>query len=619
MCGIVAYVGKKNALPVLIAGLKALEYRGYDSAGIALASADAVFVTKCAGRVSELEKRLVTNESLYLRPALAGIAHTRWATHGAPTDANAHPHADCRDEFFLVHNGIIENHAELREKLERRGHTFKSDTDTEVIAHLLEDRNSKTKRQKLEKLVLEILPMLRGTYAIAVVSKREPAKVVVARHFSPLVLGIGRHEYLAASDASAVLRRTKRVTYLADGEAAVLAPSGIKIVNAKTRRAVARKPDTLSWDVGEAQKGGYPHFMLKEIMEVPQAMVNAMRGRMVAAKGMVKFGGLEPVSHRLKKLEKLSVVGCGSAHCAGQAGEYWIEHLAGLDVETDIASEFRYRNPPLDPRRHALLVISQSGETADTLAAVELAKKKGALTLGIVNVVGSSIARLTDAGIYQYAGPEIGVATTKAFSSQLVILAMLAVWLGRLRGTLAPSNAKAILQELAALPQKAELILKNADRIRESAERFAKYENFFVLGRTFNMPIAMEGAIKIKEITYSHAEGYGAGEMKHGPLAMVDETFATIGIVPEGNVYEKMLSNLQEIKARGGPVLAIATEGDEQIRSVADEVISVPKTLEPLSPILTVIPLQLFAYFMGVSRGLDVDKPRNLAKSVTVE
>lgn len=619
MCGIIAYVGKKNAVPVLLDGLKTLEYRGYDSAGVALHRPDMVLAEKASGRISALEKRLVTNEALYITPSRCGIAHTRWATHGSPSDANAHPHADCNNEFFVIHNGIIENHQELKIALEKKGHTFRSETDTEVIAHLLEDQSSKPKVQKLEQLVLRVLPMLRGTYALAILAKDEPDKVVVARHFSPLLLGIGRNEYFAASDASAVLPHTKKVVYLADGEIAVLAQSGMKIVNAKTRRAVGRPADTLEWDASEAQKGGYPHFMLKEIAEIPQAMTNAMRGRSNASKGTVKLGGLERIKNRLKKIEKLYIVGCGSAYCAGKAGEYWIENLAGLDVETDIASEFRYRHPPLDPKKHALLVISQSGETADTLAALDLAKFKKVPTLGIVNVVGSTIARKTDAGIYQYAGPEIGVATTKAFSSQLAVLLLLSVWLAELKGKLSAKSAMPLLKELARLPQKAETILQNRASIEMIANRSAKFDNWFVLGRTFNAPIAYEGAIKIKEITYAHAEGYGAGEMKHGPLAMVDENFATIGIAPEDDVYEKMLSNLQEIKARKGPVIAIATEGDEKIKSVADEVLYIPKTLELLYPLLTVIPLQLFAYYMGVAKGLDVDKPRNLAKSVTVE
>jgi len=619
MCGIIAYVGKKKALPVLLNGLKTLEYRGYDSAGIALAKGGDVFIEKCAGRISLLEKRLVTNESLYISPAHCGIGHSRWATHGAPTDINAHPHTDCKKEFFVVHNGIIENHNELREKLLKQGHKFISETDTEVIAHLIENQKLKFKNQKLERLVLGILPLLKGTWALAIISSREPDKIVVARHFSPLILGVSRAGYFAASDASAILPHTKKVVYLNDDEIAVLSKSGVKVLSAKTHRGISRHVDKLEWDTTEAQKGGWPHFMLKEIAEVPLAMENAMRGRTVLSKGEVKLGGLESVRERLKKIEKLYIIGCGSAHAAGKVGEYWIENISKLDVETDIASEFRYRNPLLDPKRHAVLAVSQSGETADTLAAIELAKKQKVLTLGIVNVVGSSIARATDAGVYQYAGPEIGVASTKAFSSQLVVLMLFAVWIGQIRKAFSKAEIKPLLAELAKLPIKAEEIIKSRDRIREVAENFSKYDDFFVLGRNYNAPIAYEGAIKIKEITYAHAEGYAAGEMKHGPLAMVDEKFATIGIAPEESVYEKMISNLREIKARRGPVLAIATEGDEKIKTVADDVLYIPKTLEPLYPILTVIPLQLFAYYMGVTRGLDVDKPRNLAKSVTVE
>jgi glucosamine--fructose-6-phosphate aminotransferase (isomerizing) len=547
--------------------------------------------------------------------------NSRWATHGSPTDVNAHPHPDCRNEFFVVHNGIIENHGELREKLEKLGHNFRSETDTEVIAHLLERQTKNDKQKNLEQKVLDILPLLRGTYALAIVSKHEPNKVVAARNFSPLILGIARNEYFAASDASAILAYTKKVVYLADGEVAVLSPQGVKILNAKSRRAATgrKKINQLDWNFQEAQKGGWPHFTIKEIMEIPAAMENAMRGRVIPFKGAVKFGGLEAVKKRLKKIEKLNIVACGSAYCAAKAGEYWLENIAGIDAEADIASEFRYRNPALDPKQHAVLAISQSGETADTLAAVELAKQRGLLTLGIVNVVGSSVARSTDAGVYQYAGPEIGVATTKAFVSQLVLLVMFAIWMGLLRKTYSPARAKTFLKELAILPRKVSTILESAEAIRKVTEKFSKYNNFFVLARNYNAPIAYEGAIKIKEITYSHAEGYAAGEMKHGPLAMVDENFATIAIAPQDSVYEKMLSNLQEIKARGGPVLAIAAAGDEKIKTISDDVIYIPKTLEPLYPILTVIPLQLLAYYIGVARKLDVDKPRNLAKSVTVE
>ncbi|MBI1974924.1 MAG: glutamine--fructose-6-phosphate transaminase (isomerizing), partial [Parcubacteria group bacterium] len=518
-----------------------------------------------------------------------------------------------------VHNGIIENYQELRELLERRGHRFLSETDTEVVTHLLEKTHAGNRRLKTEQLLLRVLPVLRGTYALAVLSKSEPGKVVVARHFSPLLLGVGKSGYFAASDAAAVLPHTKKVVYLDDDEVAVLAKSGIKIVNAKTQRGVRRSPDTLGWGVAEAQKSGFPHFMLKEITEVPQAMENAMRGRNIVQRGVVKLGGIEKFQDRLKKIEKLYIVGCGSAHAAGRYGEYLIESLAGLDVETDLASEFRYRDPILDSQKHAVLVISQSGETADTLAAVDLAKSKGVLTLGIINVVGSSIPRHTDAGIYQYAGPEIGVATTKAFSSQLVVEAMLAVWLASLRQRISPMDAKELLSELASLPRKAEKIIEERGAVAKIAKKYSKFSDFFVLGRKYNAPIASEGAIKIKEITYAHAEGYSAGEMKHGPIAMVDKNFATIGIAPQDSVYEKMASNLQEIKARGGPVVAIATEGDKRLAKIVDDVIYIPKVREEFQPMFTVIPLQLLSYYMGVAKNLDVDKPRNLAKSVTVE
>jgi glucosamine--fructose-6-phosphate aminotransferase (isomerizing) len=545
--------------------------------------------------------------------------NSRWATHGVPTDINAHPHTDCKNEFFVVHNGIIENHNELREKLIKDGHKFSSETDTEVIAHLIENQNLKFKNQKLERLVLEILPLLKGTWALAIISAKEPDKIVVARHFSPLILGISRSGYFAASDASAILPYTKKVIYLNDGEVAVLTKSKFKILNTKTQKSIKRGITTLDWELPEARKEGWPHFMLKEIMETPEAIRNAMRGRVIAEKGLVKFGGLESVRSRLKNIKKINLVACGSAYYAAKVGEYWLEALAGLDAESEIASEFRYRTIPLDPKKDALLAISQSGETADTLAALNLAKEKRILTLGIVNVVGSSISRITDAGVYQYAGPEIAVATTKAFSSQLALLFMFSLWLGRFFRKISREKSKIFLQELAVIPDKIKLILDNAEKIKSISEKYAKYNNFFVLGRVFNNPIAYEGALKIKEITYAHAEGYGAGEMKHGPIAMVDENFVTIGISPQDSVYEKMLSNLQEIKARGGPIIAIATEWDDKIKTVADDIFYIPKTLEPLYPMLTVIPLQLFAYYMGVARGLDVDKPRNLAKSVTVE
>lgn len=617
MCGIIAYLGKRDAAPVLLRGLKALEYRGYDSAGIAILRGDEVFVEKLAGRVRELEKRVLEHAPPLTKGWVSSIGHTRWATHGAPTDRNAHPHADCGGAVWVVHNGIIENHRELKEELLHRGHTFRSETDTEVVAHLVEEASRA--HQTLEEAVRSALSKVRGTYALAVLSRKEPEKIILARNFSPLLVGVAKGEIFAASDATPILPYTKKVIYLHDGEVAVLSRSGARIMDLHSRNAVTRHPTEIDWDHGEVEKGGYRHFMQKEIFEAPEAIENAIRGRNIPSKGIVKLGGLERERERLKKIKKLYIVACGSAYFAGRVGEYLIEELAGLDVETDIASEFRYRNSTLDPKKDALLVISQSGETADTIAALDLAKEKGLLSLGIVNVVGSTIARKTDAGIFQYAGPEIGVATTKAFVSQLALLSLLAIWLGILRKRISSVEATKILAELAVLPEKVKRILAGAGRIANLAAKYKGFANFLYLGRKYSFPIALEGALKLKEISYIHAEAYGAGEMKHGPIALITKDFPTVAISLEDSVYEKTLSNIQEIKARGGPVIAVAFEGDEKIRELADDVIEIPRTEEPLTPILSVIPLQLFAYYIAVALGRDVDKPRNLAKSVTVE
>ena len=611
MCGIVGYIGEKEALPILMDGIKRLEYRGYDSAGLAILSEGGVRVAKAVGRVSNLEAK--TKRGNF--SGTSGIVHSRWATHGGATEQNAHPHADCDELLWIVHNGIIENHKELKERLVKSGHIFRSETDTEVLAHLIEEKR-KGKNIPLEEAVGEALRKVRGTYGMVVLDVRDKDKLVAARNFSPLLVGIGKNEYFVASDASPIIRHTRNVMYLANGEMAVLERTGYRIITLNNQN-IDRPASFIEWSTEEAEKGGYPHFMLKEIMEQPEAVRNSLRGRLVADQGLVKLGGLDAVADRIRKIRRLLIVGCGTAYFAGRVGEYMLEEYAGVSVKTDIASEFRYRKPVFC-EGDALIVLSQSGETADTLAALEEAKRKGVLTLGIVNAVGSSVARETDAGIYQHIGPEIGVASTKAFTSQAAILALLTVFMGRER-QMSLTTGKRIAEELALIPEKIARILAQRDRVREIAEQYADARNFFYLGRKYNLPVALEGALKLKEISYVHAEGCGAGELKHGPIALIEPAFPSVCIVPQDSVRDKNLSNLQEIRARGGKVLAIATEGDEEIKEFAEDVIYIPKTLEMLTPILAAIPLQLFAYESGVVRGCDVDKPRNLAKSVTVE
>ena len=611
MCGIVGYIGEKDALPVLLDGIKNLEYRGYDSAGLAILSDDGVHAAKAVGRVANLEAK-VKNGNF---SGTSGIVHSRWATHGGATEANAHPHSDCKEEIWIVHNGIIENYKELKSRLLKSGHVFRSETDTEALAHLIEEKKEGGKIP-LEDAVRNALREVRGTYGIAVIDVREKGKLVAARNFSPLLIGLGDNEYFVASDASPVIRHTRNVVYLQDGEMAVLERGGYRIVTLDNEK-IDRASSVVEWEAEAAEKSGYPHFMLKEIMEQPEAVRNSLRGRTIADEGSVKLGGLDAAEKILRGIKRLLIVGCGTAYFAGRTGEYMIEEYAGIPVETDIASEFHYRKPVFR-EGDALLVLSQSGETADTLAALREAKQKGVLTLGIVNVVGSTIARETDAGVYQHIGPEIGVASTKAFASQVSILALLAVFLGRQR-EMSIVTGKRILEELNLIPEKIAKILSEAGVIRSIAERYANRQNFFYLGRKYNYPTALEGALKIKEVAYVHAEGYAAGELKHGPIAMIEPGFPSVCIVPRDSVYEKNISNLQEIRARGGAIIAIATEGDKEISEFADDVIYIPKTLEMLTPILAAIPLQLLAYEMGVLRGYDVDKPRNLAKSVTVE
>lgn len=599
----------------MIDGIKALEYRGYDSAGVAVISDDGqVHCEKAVGRVANLEEKI--------RPKAAGfkgrigICHSRWATHGGVSEKNAHPHADCAERIWLAHNGIIENYRELKEKLVRAGHEFRSETDTEAVAHLIEEIKKLNPGLGLEETVRLALRKVRGTYGLVVVDADNPGLLVAARNFSPLLIGLGESEYIVASDASAVLKSTKSVIYLSDGDIAVLTPESHRISDLGAN-AIKRDSEELDWDIAEAQKGGWPHFMLKEIMEEPEAIENSIRGRLLPDGGLAKLGGLASVENKLGGVNSLFISGCGTAYLAGKVGEYMFEEYAGMPVEVDLASELRYRKPAFR-QGDAMLAISQSGETADTLAAVLEAKRKGILALGIVNVVGSTIARETDAGVYQHIGPEIGVASTKAFTSQIAILALLTIYFGRAR-QMSLATGERIIKELKTIPDLMRRVIGESDRIKNIAAKYQKHENFLFLGRKYNMPVALEGALKLKEISYVHAEGYGAGEMKHGPIAMIDEDFPSIAVAPKDSVYEKMISNMEEIRARRGPLVAVATEGDENIRQIADDVIYIPKTLEMLTPLLAVLPLQLFAYHFGVMRGRDVDRPRNLAKSVTVE
>lgn len=617
MCGIVGYTGKKNnAIDVALRGLEQLEYRGYDSAGICAlsgGSGDAsICLKKTMGKVANLKKDMEDTPRDYS----CAIAHTRWATHGAPSEANAHPHFDCKKKIFVVHNGIIENYAYLKEVLEREGHIFSSETDTEVLAHLIERHFEKV--NNIEDAVIDALNYVKGTFAIAVISPKEPDKIVAARRSSPLIIGLSSNEYYLASDASVLTEYTKKVVYLDDDEVAVLTPDNFIFYDLK-KKSREKFVDTIDWNSEQAKKEGYPHFMLKEIHKQPESIADSLRGRLLDKDGVVKLGGLEVMGDKTKNIKQLMITGCGTAFYAGMVGRYLFEDIAGLTTEVDLASELRYRKNPFG-KIDALLVVSQSGETADSLAALRIAKSRGLLTLGIVNTVGSSISRETDAGVYNHIGPEVGVASTKAFTSQLAVLFLYALYLGRERG-LEKNIAKDIVRGIRHLPHQVRNILKKEKEIVKLAEKYHKFNNFLYLGRNYNYPVALEGALKLKEISYIHAEGCAAGEMKHGPLAMIDENFPTMAIVgsPEAETYDKVLSNLMEIKARSGPIIAIAETGDKKIGKIADDVFFVPKNLELLTPVLNVIPLQLFAYYVAALRGCDIDKPRNLAKSVTVE
>jgi glucosamine--fructose-6-phosphate aminotransferase (isomerizing) len=607
MCGIVGYVGHQTAREVLIEGLKRLEYRGYDSSGIAILNHEP-YLARAVGKVAILEQRVWAEKP----EGVVGIAHTRWATHGKPTELNAHPHRDCTGQIFLVHNGIIENYAALKKRLVEQGHTFCSETDTETLAHLIEA----SYQGNLEAAVQKALQQVQGTFGIAVIHARHPEQIVVARRGSPIVLGIGKNEAFAASDVSALAQHTDQVVYLEDNEVARI-ERGKFFITTLENRSVTRGTTALEFGPEAADRGKFPHYMLKEIFEQPEAVENALRGRVNHSEGVAKLGGLESVLDSLQKARHLIIISCGTSYYAGLFARYVFEALTDLTVETELASEFRYRK--LNLRQNTVvLAISQSGETADTLAALREAKRKGALVLGLVNVVGSSIARETQAGVYSHAGIEIGVASTKSFTSQLTILTLMALLIGRSRD-LSYEEGNTILRGLETIPDQMREVLKQTDRINELAHKYSQAEHFLYIGRKYQYPIALEGALKLKEIAYIHAEGYAAGEMKHGPIALIDPAFPTLALAPEDGSYEKVTSNIQEIRAREGRVIAVTSHGNDKLGNLVDDVIEIPHTPEILAPLLTVLPLQLFAYHCAVLRGCDVDKPRNLAKSVTVE
>ena len=617
MCGIVGYVGVEEAAPLLLNGLRRLEYRGYDSAGLAVHSGSGLDLRKCAGRVGDLAARLVADPVA----GRAGIAHTRWATHGAPTRANAHPLTDCSGEVALVHNGVIENCDALRTKLSELGHRFTSETDTEVVAHLIEEAFE----GNLERAVAAALTQVEGTLGLAAMSVHDAARIVVARRGAPLLLGIGENEEATwvASDVAAVLEHTRNIVYLEDDEVAILTPSGHETIQLGRDRGrvgwdpVPKEISRVDWDLAKIEKAGYPHFMLREIHEQPHTVRDAMRGRLLAEEGTARLGGLDALRPDIDRAERIVLAGCGTSWHAALVGEYVIEALARLPVEVEYASEFRYRDPVILP---GTLVggISQSGETADTLAAVREAARLGAPTFGVVNVVGSTIARETRAGIYTHAGPEIGVASTKAFVAQVVSLALIGLMIARRRG-MGREEGRSFVRALDGLPALIAEVLATEDHIRRVAEEFADAGNFLYLGRGPNFPIALEGALKLKEISYIHAEGYPAAEMKHGPIALIDENMPVVFMAPRGAVYSKVLLNIEEVKARGGRVIVLVTGRETDLGRKVDHVIPVPATLPLLQPIVNVVPLQLLAYHIAVLRGCDVDRPRNLAKTVTVE
>jgi glutamine---fructose-6-phosphate transaminase (isomerizing) len=612
MCGIVGYLGKRNATPIIIEGIKRLEYRGYDSSGIAIFNNKGdIKIHKEAGKIIELERSLPAPSDVF---GNLGIAHTRWATHGEPTAINAHPHTCCKKHIALVHNGIIENFQNLKKKLLEEGHEFESETDTEVLAHLI--GHLAKGDYDLTDVVREALNLVEGTFGIAVIDKNDPNKMVAARKGSPLILGIGNEEFFITSDVSAIIIHTKKVIYLEDNEIVTITPDTFEITT-MDNEIVEAKISEIDWDVSAIEKGDYEHFMLKEIFEQPTSVHNAFRGRLNKILSTVKLGGLGMTGEELRRIKRLQIVACGTSWHSGLIGKHIIENLARIQVEVEYASEYRYRNPII-PNDTIVLFISQSGETADTLAAMREAKAKGARVLGITNVIGSTIARESDGGVYIHAGTEIGVASTKAFTSQVTILTLLGVLLGRMKD-LSPTFGASFIKELELIPSKIQQILNDNNKILEIAKTIKDSSNALYLGRGVNYPVALEGALKLKEISYIHAEGYPAAEMKHGPIALIDENMPIIVIAPEDAIYDKIISNLQEVKARNGRIISIATVGDDKISEISENVIYVPKTIHTLQPLLTVIPLQLLAYHVANLRELDVDQPRNLAKSVTVE
>jgi glucosamine--fructose-6-phosphate aminotransferase (isomerizing) len=618
MCGIVGYIGPKRVVPLILDGLRRLEYRGYDSAGIAVVGANGKLdIRRAPGKLRNLEEsiRVTPLEGIY------GIGHTRWATHGRPTEENAHPHRDCSGDIVVVHNGIIENYLDLKNQLLKEGHKFVTETDTEIIAHLLEKFS---KDAPLEKAVLQAVKVMTGAYALVALSARDPLKIVAARMGPPIVVGLGENEYFVASDIPALLEHTRSVFFLGDGEIAILTPQGVKLIDFESR-ALALKPQHITWDPIMAEKGGFKHFMQKEIFEQPRAVRDTLLGRISQQTGKVFLDEMDISEEEFKNFRDVKIVACGTSWHAGLAGKFMIERLAHLPVEVDYGSEFRYRDPILD-KSSLIIAISQSGETADTLAAEREARQKGAKVLSICNVVGAMLTRESNGTIYTHAGPEIGVASTKAFTGQLTALLLTALYLGQVRGKLSPAASQKLMQELTRLPHKIETILQHDAQIEELARQFFRHTDFLYLGRGIHYPIALEGALKLKEISYIHAEGYPAGEMKHGPNALIDENLPVVLIATRDESdpasmtrYEKTISNLQEVKARDGIVIAVVTEGDRLARESADHVIEIPAAPELIVPVLEIVPLQLLAYHIAVRRGCDVDQPRNLAKSVTVE